>query len=83
MEQRILPDPPLFPVMDQWVLGESDKGDQPPQPLIPLSSRLFSLSTCDLKCNSRVLLLLGKPGLVEMLLVVGAPGRSWCIINEF
>lgn len=27
--------------------------------------------------------MLGKPGLVEMLLVVGAPGRSWCIINEF
>lgn len=45
MEQRILPDLPLFPVMDQWVLGEPDKGD--PQPLIPLSSRLFSLSTCD------------------------------------
>lgn len=38
MEQRILPDLPLFPVMDQWVLGEPDKGDQPPQPLIPLSS---------------------------------------------
>lgn len=27
--------------------------------------------------------MLGKAGLVEMLfLVVGAPGRSWCIINE-
>lgn len=32
MEQRILPDLPLEPVMDQWVLGEPDKGDQPPPP---------------------------------------------------
>lgn len=32
MEQRIIPDLPLEPVMDQWVLGEPDKGDQPPPP---------------------------------------------------
>jgi hypothetical protein len=26
MEQRIIPDLPLEPVMDPWVLGEPDKG---------------------------------------------------------
>lgn len=65
MEQRIIPDLPLFPVLDQWVLGEPHKGDQPPQPLITLSSRLFPYPRVIEKSIQ------GKPGLVEMLLVVG------------
>lgn len=34
MEQRILPDLPLFPVMDQWVLGEPDRATSATYPSI-------------------------------------------------
>lgn len=46
--------------MDQWVLGQLNKGDRPPLPLLPLLYRPLLM----------VLLLFYQLGLVQMLLVV-------------
>jgi len=47
MEQRIIPDLPLEPVMDPWVLGEPDKGAKLRHLSLYRPGFFLSLSTCD------------------------------------